>query len=111
MVHPQHAPPHPHMVSGFLFPAPLAAAFDPRFSYALWPLRWGAAPPWRPLGYIWWMRGNRRWGATLQGEDGGYYVVRVEQTGEDVAVVYIERRVMLRLEFVDVCVPGRRSPP
>jgi len=57
------------------------------------------------------MRGNRRWGATLQGEDGGYYVVRVEQTGEDVAVVYIERRVMLRLEFVDVCVPGRRSPP
>ena len=87
------------MVSSFVLPTGLATCFDPHLSYKLWSLQWAQAPPWRPLGYIWWMHGHQKWGTTLQG-DGGYFIVRVEETNREIAIVFVEGRVMLRFELI-----------
>jgi len=86
------------MVSSILLAPAFAALFDPARAYALWPLSPSARIRFRPLGYLWHVAAPHptpggTWRSTLQA-DLGYFVVRCGR--RDVAVMYVENRVVLR---------------
>ena len=85
------------MVSSIVLPPALSARLSPRRAYELWTMKWAhASCSWRPLGYIWWAKAAQRWATTLQAES-GYFSVRCLDT--HVAIMYVEERVVLRLDF------------
>ena len=86
------------MVCSILFPEALSSQLPIECSTCtLWPVSWGAGPHWRPLGYVWYARGLKRWLTTLQAET-GYFTMRCAH-GFDIASMYVENRVVLRLDF------------
>lgn len=86
------------MVSSILLPDALSIyLFRECSPMSLWPITWGAGPKWRPIGYVWYAKGAKRWLTTLQC-DGGYFVVRCAH-GKETAIMYVENRVVLRLDF------------